>query len=633
MCKYLRYMFLKRIVKRTKTSGVEKVHYRLCESYRFDNTVRHETILHLGTLEQLPDAEQKRSLLIRIDELIKQSHTGKQSLFIPQDAAVETLAQHFFALIKEKQKIDIAAGKDYQRVDTDTVKNKNIREAGTEWLCMQALEQLNITEFLIEQGWDEVQIKLALTHIISRTAYPASELRTSQWIKQNSAVCEITGYRAEQITKDKLYHISHRLYEVKDNLEKHLSTRTNELFDLNDKLILYDLTNTYFEGSMRNSKIARFGRSKEKRNDARLVVLAVVVNAEGFLKYSQIFEGNMADNKTLEKIIDQLSSCTSSAQRKPIVVLDAGIATEDNLKLLREKKFEYMCVSRSNTKKYNVDTTCDPVEITDKKKQPITLQKINVKGSTDNWLRVHSQAKALKETSMNSRFSKRFEQGLTQIKESLNKKSGVKKQQKVWERIGKLKAKYPGTNRHYDIKADTNDKGIVTNVSWQQKPVQKKEGHYLLRTTLDQKQEQTQWAIYNTIREIEATFRVLKTDLDLRPVYHKTDAASMAHLHLGLLAYWVVNTIRHQLKQNGIHNEWRDLVRIMNTQKIVTTTMQNQYEQQILIRQCSEPTEQVKAIYTALNYKPQPFTRKKSVVPPPEMTKNQSPVNPVFSSA
>lgn len=275
-------MFLKRIVKHNKATGTTKINYRLCESYRFDNTVRHETILHLGTLEQLADAEQRRSLLIRIDELIKQSYTGKQSLFIAEDAAVETLAQHFFALIKEKQRIDIASGKDYQRIDTDTVKNKNIREAGTEWLCMQALEQLDITAFLLKQGWDEVQIKLALTHIISRSAYPASELRTSQWIKQNSAVCEITGYPAEQITKDKLYHISHRLYEVKDGLETHLSTRTSELFDLNDKLIIYDLTNTYFEGSMRNSKKAQFGKSKEKRNDAKLLVLAVVVNAEGF---------------------------------------------------------------------------------------------------------------------------------------------------------------------------------------------------------------------------------------------------------------------------------------------------------------------------------------------------------------
>ena len=207
-----------------------------------------------------------------------------------------------------------------------------------------------------------------------------------------------------------------------------------------------------------------------------------------------------------------------------------------------------------------------------------------------------------------------------------------KKQEKVWERIGRLKAKYQSIHRYYDIETEANNKGTVTNIIWKQKPFENKEGYYLLRTTLNQKDEQVQWTIYNTIREIEATFRTLKTDLDLRPVYHKTDAAAMAHLHLGLLAYWVVNTIRYQLKQKGISNEWRDIVRIMNTQKIVTTTMENEYDQQIIIRQCSEPTDQVSKIYTALKYKPQPFSRKKSVVPLPEFTKNQTPENPLFFS-
>jgi hypothetical protein len=621
-------MFLKVIFKTIKTTGERKKHYRLCESYRFDNTVRHQTILHLGSLEELPETDQKKALATRIDELVRQSHTGKQGLFQPPDQLIETLAQKFFAAIKEKQRLDIAAGKDYHRVDTDTVKNKNIREIGSEWLCMQALEQLDITTFLTRQGWSSEQIQLALTHIISRATYPASELRTSQWIKENSAVCELTGYPIEKITKDKLYDISKSLYKVKEDLEKHLSKRTNELFDLTDKIILYDLTNTYFEGSMRSSKIAKFGRSKEKRSDARLVVLAVVVNTEGFLKYSQIFEGNIADSKTLEQIITELSSRTSSAERHPIVVLDAGIATEDNLKLLKENKFDYMCVSRSNMKKYSVDTASNPIKIFDKKEQALTLQKVTVEGSTDTWLRVHSHAKALKESGMNSRFSQRFEQGLSQIKESLGKKSGVKKQEKVWERIGRLKAKYQSIHKYYDIDTETDNKGTVTNILWKQKPLEKKEGYYLLRTTLNQKDEKVQWAIYNTIREIEATFRTLKTDLDLRPVYHKTDEAAMAHLHLGLLAYWVVNTIRYQLKQKSINNEWRDIVRIMNSQKIVTTTMENEYDQQIIIRQCSEPTDQANKIYTALKYKPQPFSRRKSVVPLPEIKKNESPTMP-----
>ena len=617
-------MFLKVIFKTIKTTGERRKHYRLCESYRSDNTVRHLTILHLGSLEELPEIDQKKALATRIDELVKQSHTGKQNLFQPPDQLIELLAQKFFAAIKEKQRLDITVGKDYHRVDTDTVKNKNIKEIGSEWLCMQALEQLDITSFLTLKGWPPEHIQLALTHIVSRATYPASELRTSQWIKENSAVCELTGYPTEKITKDKLYDISKCLYKVKEDLEKHLSKCTNELFDLTDKIILYDLTNTYFEGSMRSSKKAKFGKSKEKRSDARLIVLAVVVNTEGFLKYSQIFEGNIADSKTLKQIICELSSRTSSTERHPIVVLDAGIATEDNLKLLKEHNFDYMCVSRSNMKKYSVDADSKPIEILDKKKQALTLQKITVEGNTDTWLRVHSQAKALKESGMNSRFSQRFEQGLSQIKESLDKKSGIKKQEKVWERIGRLKAKYQSIHKYYDIDTQANNKGAVTNIIWKQKPLEKKEGYYLLRTTLDQKDEQVQWTIYNTIREIEATFRTLKTDLDLRPVYHKTDEASMAHLHLGLLAYWVVNTIRHQLKKKNIRNEWRDIVRIMNTQKIVTTTMENDHNQQIIIRQCSEPTDQVNKIYTALKYKPQPFSRKKSVVPLPEMKKNET---------
>src|SRR5665213_1334501 len=122
-------MFLKPIIKTIKATGERRIHYRLCESHRFDNTVRHQTILHLGSLEDLPEIDQKKALGIRIDELVRQSRTGKQSLFQLHDQLIETLAQKYFAVIKAKQRLDIAAGKDYHRIDTNTVKNKNIKEA------------------------------------------------------------------------------------------------------------------------------------------------------------------------------------------------------------------------------------------------------------------------------------------------------------------------------------------------------------------------------------------------------------------------------------------------------------------------------------------------------------------------
>jgi len=122
------------------------------------------------------------------------------------------------------------------------------------------------------------------------------------------------------------------------------------------------------------------------------------------------------------------------------------------------------------------------------------------------------------------------------------------------------------------------------------------------------------WNIYNTIREIENAFRTLKTDLDLRPIYHKNDDATMADLHLGILAYWLVNTVRYQLKNNGIKRCWGEIVRIGNTQKVITTSGTNTYEKIINTRKCTLPNDNLKQIYNILKTKHQPFTKRKSVV-------------------
>ena len=159
-------------------------------------------------------------------------------------------------------------------------------------------------------------INLAQTHIMSRAVYPASKNETVRWIKENSAICEVTGFDIEKVTKDRLYQISKKLYTLKDSIEQHLSLRTNELFDIEDKIVLYDLTNTYFEGRKQGSDLAKFGRSKEKRSDAKLVVLALVINPEGFIKYSSILQGNMSDLATLEGMISQLRLKTSVSAKK-----------------------------------------------------------------------------------------------------------------------------------------------------------------------------------------------------------------------------------------------------------------------------------------------------------------------------
>ena len=224
------------------------------------------------------------------------------------------------------------------------------------------------------KDYSEEEIQLAYTQIISRAVYPYSEYLTSRVIQDNSAICEVTHYPLQKLTKDKLYQSALHLYQAKDAIEYHLSKRTNELFDLEDTVLLYDLTNTYFEGRKESSKIAKFGRSKEKRTDAKLVVLALVVNVEGFIKYSQLFEGNQSDSTSLPKIIDTLRAKTSNDNRAT-VVLDAGIATEENLQLLQNNFYDYVCVSRSKLKEYSIANSSPTQSVKSNTGETISLQK------------------------------------------------------------------------------------------------------------------------------------------------------------------------------------------------------------------------------------------------------------------
>lgn len=637
-------MYFKVSMRTNPATGRYCGYYRLVESYRDDrDRVCHRTILNAGYLDDL-NTDQLNLIQKILTAKVANHDNPLFELPYTEDMAVIHYVDEFYSRMISENRIDVFVekkdkkanrnGKDLQMIDLNSIRNKDVREIGAEWLSYQAMRQLQIAPFLESLGWSEDQIKLAQTHIISRAVYPASELETTRWIRENSAVCEVTGYDIGQITKDRLYAVSKKLYAQKEALEQHLSVCTNELFDIQDKIILYDLTNTYFEGRKQGSKLAKYGRSKEKRSDAKLVVLGLVINPEGFIKYSSILEGNMADSKTLEGMIQKLRIKTSLSAKKALVVIDAGIATDENLKMILDNGYDYLCVSRSSLKNYNIEAGASTVSVTDSRKQQIELCQVSSDRNTDYYLKVESHSKEIKERSMNEQFRSRFEAGLQQIADSLNKKGGVKQEDKVHQRIGRLKQKYPSIGRYFDIETQVSDepepkrkkknaqpgkekRRIVSSIKWAVKEgadINARSGIYFLRTSLQSQKEENLWQFYNTIREIEASFRVLKTDLDLRPVYHQKDENTMAHLHLGLLAYWLVNTVRHQLKQEGIHSGWREIVRSMNTQKVVTTLAQNNHEKVIMMRRCSEPNGQVRRLYDALKYKYAPFIKRKSVV-------------------
>lgn len=622
----MQLMYFKFSLRYNKDKQQSDAYYRLVESYRnAEGRVCHRTILNIGFIDNTYSADQ----LNQTARILTARYEQKQALFEPTDTAVIELVETLWQRIIQDNRLDLTLHSPTSRkIDADTMRHSNVREIGSEWICHQTLEELGIDKVLAANGFTEEQIKLATTQIVSRAVYPASELKTAFWIKENSAIGELTGYDCEKITKDKLYESALRLYSVKDQLEQHLSHRTNEIFDISDKIVLYDLTNTYFEGQYNDSKLARYGRSKEKRNDAKLVVLALVVNIYGFIKYSSIHEGNMTDSKNLSQMIDKLSRCTNA--QNPVVVMDAGIATEDNLKMIRSKGYHYLCVSRTKLKDYQAVSGRLTVLLETKSKRQVRLKAVSGNNKTDYYLKVASEDKYTTANSMRSQFEQRFELELQKIAQSLERKGGTKKAAKVHQRIGRARERYPSVQYYYDIVVTmSEDNQTATAISWSKNEelyAQKEAslGLYFLRTSLLLEDEVMIWNIYNTIREIENSFRTLKTDLDLRPIYHKSDAGSMAHLHLGLLAYWVVNTVRCKLKAHGINSQWQEIVRIGNTQKIITTHGTNTAGVVIGIRKCSEPNGHLKNIQSILLIKSKPFTKRKSVVHKPELKKNET---------
>ena len=526
------FAYIKTIIKTEKNTGKRYDYYRLCEGYRIGSNVRHRTILTLGKLEDIESKEDKKLLADSIESLIK----GHTFLFgASLSPVIEQCAQDAFKRISDEKLLDVSSSTshpeskvetDYRKVDINSIVHEDVRELGAEWLCRQVADKLMLRDFFMDQcGFTDVQADTAIMHIVSRGVYPASEHKTAQWIKESSSVAELCDIPLHKVSRYRLYEISKKLYSHKAALEGYLSHTTNELFDLQDKIIFYDLTNTYFEGRKQGSTLARFGKSKEKRNDAKIVALATVVNAEGFIKYSKIYQGNITYVQTLETTINELSAQTSHSNRKPVVVMDAGFASDDNLKKLKQRGYSYLRVSRMRLKDYqSIKPEGDKTVIYDKRNNPIELDIVKAPDVEDTFLHVRSQQKAVKEVSMNEHFSQRYEQDLERIREGIHKKGGTKKLDKVWERIGRLKERYPTANKHYNITIlpdKINNKAI--DLKWSKKALRSKsnEGVYFIQTNLDESQETTLWSIYNTLTEIESTFRVLKTDLSLRPVFHQ----------------------------------------------------------------------------------------------------------------
>lgn len=620
---YICQMFIREVKKKNTTKGKTFYQYQLVQASRVEGKVKQRNILYLGSEPMLADPAARAILL----ELL-QAKIFRQPILFPKDYSKEitALAESYYQKFLVKYKdiaIDSAVSippvesqAQLETIDLNSIDIENSKTFGGEHLCSQVMALLNLDPCFKSLNFSNKENKLAHISIIARALFSSSEYKTTQYLRDNSGLCDLHNTAAEEISHRDLYAIADKLHEHKDFIDKFLYNRIVDLFEIKDSLVIYDLSNTYFEGRKASSKIAKYGKNKEKRNDCKQVVFTGVINAQGFIRYSKIYDGATADIVTLQDMISDLKKHSDQISDKT-VVLDAGFASEENLEFLSAQNLKYVCVSRKRIKDYQVDEKASIYTLTDKRNNPIELSIFKPEGYKDTWIYVKSEQKRVKEQSMQDKLSQRFEEELQGLAQGLHKKGTTKKVEKVWERIGRIKQKHRLISGKYSIGAQAN-KGIVTEVTWQQKKEEDQNtdpnhGVYFIRTNYEKPQEAQLWEIYNTIREVEATFRCLKSDLQIRPIHHQKDARIESHIYLTILAYQLVNTIRHMLKEKEINTGWKNIVRIMSTQTIQSLIIPTETKT-ISLTKPSKPIKETLQIYQATNTKSIIPAKKKYVV-------------------
>ncbi len=563
-------MFIRKVA---KTNGKNKKKYtylHLVESIRTENGPRQKLLLNLGDLPV--DPSQYKALARRIEDIL----TGRKSLFEinPEiEHHAKWAANKIFT--KRANQINAESVEDFQMVDTKSIEVSTPRSLGAEYVCHSMWQQLDFNTVLRRQGLSPQVLPLLEALVVGRLIAPGSELWTKKWAEDLSSIYELSGTPVHHSLQS-YYRGTDRLYECKGALEESLGAREKELFSLEESLVLYDLTNTYFEGQCAANPKAAFGRSKEKRSDCKLATLGFVVDGDGFAKYSKIYPGNQYEADTFQQIIRELEEHMQTGVH-PTIVMDAGIATQDNISWLKEHEYSYIVVNRGKVP-FEVDLKNASI-IKEDHKKGIKIEVKRQEHQDEVYLLVRSERKRLKESSMMGRVEQLLLDRLNYYKRGLGKKHHVKKYSKVVEMIGRLKEKYSRAASLYEITVipeQDGDKDMINaiDIHWQKKSgydeKEKNEGTYVLRTNRFDLTDEQIWQTYITLGRIERSFKDMKSHLGLRPNFHQIEQRVDAHMFISVLAYHVMHAIEHRMKMAGDSRSWWAMKTTLSTHERVS---------------------------------------------------------------
>ena len=591
-------MFIRRTTIKSRKDGHRYYTYRLVESERTQKGVQQRTLINLGTNFSLP-REQWPELSSRIQQILN----GEALLFeLPPE--IEEMAQNYASQIIQTQIHDKDETSDYQEVDVDTLEMIRPRSVGCEHAALEAFNALKLGDHFKTLGFNGPQLATATGAIVGRMCRPASERATHYWLQNISGLGELIDYDFNKISLYQMYSISDQLLKNRNAIEKYLYKQEKQLFGFQETITLYDLTNTYLEGNSNANNLAQHGHSKEKRSDCPLVTLGLVLDSSGFPKSSEVFKGNVSEPATLKKMIKGLETKGQDifGYQKSTIVMDAGIASEDNIKWLKDNEYPYIVVSRKRYRQFDEDKA---VVIREDKKGSVKVQKIIDSKNNEVLLYCHSTQREKKERAITNRFTLRFEEALSHLESGLKIKKRLKKYDKVLEKIGRLKQKYARVSGLYEIDVVKNeDTGNASKIEWNRKtkPDTRDEfpGVYCLRTSRSDLDEDTLWKMYTMLTDLEAVFRSLKSELGMRPVFHQVAERITGHLFITVLAYHLVHSIRFRLKKSGISASWSGIREQLANQNRITVSMHCKNNNVVHLRKSTRPEARQQKIYSAL---------------------------------
>ncbi|KPA13401.1 transposase, IS4 family protein [Candidatus Magnetomorum sp. HK-1] len=604
-------MYIKAVVKRNKNSTKKYKYLYLVESIRTSKGPRQRLILNLGALD-IPK-HQHKDLAKAIESMLCGQNTIQ-----PDDPLIETHAKKAVRSILERQSRHAALEKksdtgikkiepDFKNIDVNSLSSYNVRSIGPEYVCHEIWKELGFKNVLKSENIPDKTIAIIETLIIGRLVAPGSERYTKTWAEERSTIYELIGCQ-QRMSLNTYYRACDTLYKCKDVLEESLSKTEKQLFSLQERLCFFDLTNTYFEGQASANPKAKRGRSKEKRSDCKLLTLALIIDEEGFAKYSKLYPGNQSESKTLKEMIEAMIKIRPSFSKNQTVIMDAGIATKDNIKFLKKKELKYIVVERGYGEFTEEDLQSMEVIFNDKDKK----FKIEVKrkgNETEMRLLCRSTGRIKKDEGIRTRQEEHFEEDIKKLNEGLSKKGRMKNYKKVLEKIGRLRERYPKASKVYgvEVKAsekEINEKTTAKEITWKKKKSEENfDGCYVLKTDHIEMSDKEIWKTYMMLTRIETAFRYLKTSLGMRPVYHQLEQRSDGHVFASVMAYHILHVIEYRLRLNGDHRSWKTIRDILSTHVRLTIAYDYENSGKIIngqIRQCSKPEDNQKIIYHRL---------------------------------